>query len=122
MDTIYYYGAIGSAGHYLWESDTRSYHVYDQPHPWGRKIDGTLTPEDISQGEGIALVTHKQGWTALSFWDRTVDKRRGSHSTYVINSIHTFEEMVILAKENFPKRWGAMSFEVVEVEATNGLS
>lgn len=112
---VYYYGPIRSAGHYLWVSDTKSYHIYNHPHPWGSKIDGSLTPQDNDR-EGEALIHHKDGWTALSFWDRTVDKRGGSHSTYIANKTLNYDEMVDLAKKTFPKRWGVMNFEVRESE------
>jgi hypothetical protein len=62
--------------------------------------------------EGEALLHHKDGWTALSFWDSSVDTRPGSTSTYIAKGIFTFEEMVQLAKTRFAERWNKMTFQV----------
>jgi hypothetical protein len=62
--------------------------------------------------EGEALVHHKDGWTALAFWDRTVDKRGACCSVYLAEGIFTFEQMVEMAKERFSHRWNKMNFEV----------
>ena len=65
--------------------------------------------------EGDALLHHKDGWTALSFWDRTIDTRGRCNSTYLAEGTFTFNEMVALAKENFSRRWNHMKFEVRDV-------
>ena len=109
---MFYYGPIGRCGHYLWRSDRDNTERGEAYHPWGRWIDGSLPPQDNDK-EGNALIHHKDGWTALSFWDRTVDKRGGSHSTYIINKILNYDEMVALAQETFPERWAIMNFEVL---------
>ncbi len=112
---IFYFGPIGEAGHYSWVSDyTKSYDIIKE-NPWSYNIDGRLAPPDNNQKEGEALIHHKGGWTAISFWDRTVDKRLGCSSTYLINGDFTFKEMVVLAEKAFPIRWDAMEFEVTEL-------
>lgn len=112
---VFYFGPIRRAGHYFWLNDSTTQHRLKGIGPWGTKVDGSLAPALTDQKEGEALVHHKEGWTAISFWDRTVDKRPGCSSTYLIEGTFTFEEMAVLAKEAFPERWGAMGFEVIEL-------
>lgn len=118
---IFYFGAIGYAGHYLWKNALRPDYSRTIEHPWEYEIDGGLPPQDNKSGkEGAALLHHKDGWTAISFWDRSVDRRGGSHSTYIINKILSFKEMVALAQMRFPARWAIMDFEVTEQTRTKG--
>lgn len=112
MNAVYYFGPIRQAGHYLWLSEHRKSCDILETNPWKYKLDGKLAPSDNNEKEGEALIHHKEGWTALSFWDRTVDKRGGSNSTYLINKILNYDEMVALAQDRFPDRWGIMDFEV----------
>ena len=110
---MYYFGPIRNAGHYFWYSDTSSSYDIEKLQPWGY-IDGKLPPQTKEQQEGEALLHHKDGWTAISFWDRSVDNRGDCNSTYLANANLTFDEMVSLAQERFPARWAVMYFEVKE--------
>lgn len=114
MDTphLFYFGPIKEPGHYLW--DIRGKMLWpSQIGPWTLgDLDGSVQPKGINQSEGIALLHHKDGWTALAFWDRTVDTRMGSNSVYVADAVLSFEEIVALAKEQFKERWEQMKFEV----------
>ncbi len=65
--------------------------------------------------EGEAVLHHKDGWTALSLWDSTIDTRPGCSSTYIAKGVFTFEEMVTLAKERFTERWNKMRVTVTLV-------
>ena len=120
---MYYFGPLEDVGHFLFAEGGRhaSREEYDW-HPWGDDIDGAIQPGVVfergswrSKGaliDGEAVLHHKDGWTALSFWDRTIDSRPGSHSTYIARGIFTFEQMVEMAKSRFAGRWGEMKFEV----------
>jgi hypothetical protein len=127
---MYYFGPYRTAGHHFYKE--RGGHVsYDEQItiPWTtREIDGKLQPHVPgcrgysykghsncycgNSPEGIALVHHKNGWTALSFWDRSVDTRGASSSTYVAEGEFDFDQMVAMAKERFADRWAQMKFEV----------
>ena len=111
---MFYFGPIREAGHYSWSSNNRKDYDATKENPWRYNIDGRLAPLNDAQTEGEALIHHKDGWTAISFWDRTVDKRQGCSSTYFIHADLTFKEMVVLAKKAFPERWDAMKFKVLE--------
>lgn len=91
---------------------------------WGGDIDGKLQPHrkgcDLrsycpctSDKQGVAALHHKDGWTALSFWDRSLDGRGGCNSNYFAAGTFTFDEMVSMAKARFSERWAKMDFDVV---------
>ena len=123
---IYYFGCIERAGHFLWEPPDRSAHR-DATTPWGSCPDGSLAPHEnprcefvknfygcrCSQAEGIAALHYKDGWTALSFWDRSVDTRGGCNSNFLAEGAFTFEEMVELAKQYFPIIMARFKFPIV---------
>lgn len=106
---IVYFGPIRQPGHYFWiRQRERSIKT---ENPWKYAVDGKLQPEG-KETEGLAKLHHKDGWTALAFWDRTVDTRPGSCSTYLSDTIMTFDEIVAASKAAFPDRWNQMKFEV----------
>lgn len=114
-----YFGPWDQAGHYFF--DEHGQRVRDETIPFGRRhgwrVDGGLIPDKNYCDVGKAHITLEFGWTALSFWDMTVDSRPASHSTYLAEGTFTFDEMVAMAKERFALRWNQMKFEVVEVKA-----
>jgi hypothetical protein len=100
----FYYGCKkltdgDQVGHYLYEPGLRS--SFDTT-PWGHYPDGTLLGES-RQVQGECVLTQKDGWTALSFWDRTGDTRGNSNSNFFFEGIYTFEQMVELSKQYFPE-------------------
>lgn len=112
----YYYGCDNlNTGHYLFDTamNSISWRIAEKIIPWGNKIDGGLC---VKSGEiqGKALLHYKDGWTCLSFWDRSIDKRYGSNSNFITDrTISTFVEMVDLMKAMFPKIWKRYTFDVV---------
>lgn len=120
---IYYFGCWDTSGHYLHDvygNTGRSQDVKDElPFPW-TELDGTFCPganaEDSKQVEGSAKLTHVEGWTILAFWDRTVDTRGNSHSTYVMRGKHTGEEMLEAIKQNFPGVHARYKFKIAVIK------
>lgn len=127
---VFYFGCWDRAGHFFYTETGRT--VYDDPTcPWKDfEVDGCLQPgcfknrfnrwdrAGATQEEGEALIHHRGGWTALSFWDRSVDKRGGCNSTFFAEGTHDFEAMVQIAKQRFPKIWQRFQFEIRLVEPT----
>lgn len=111
---IFYFGPWDHAGHYLRDTSLRMlWPDNNRIGPWRLgELDGDLQPKDKTEPEGLALLHQKDGWTALAFWDRSVDTRMACCSVYIADQILTFEEMVALAKVNFKERWDKMKFEV----------
>lgn len=130
LPRVLYFGPLKESGHFFFNDQGQSEMTIDlKGVPWRTQedhVDGTLQPGVICergywhgttpQVEGPAVVHHKNGWTALSFWDRTIDTRPGCSSTYLAEGTFTFEEMVEFAKTRFPERWGKMKFEVTKYE------
>jgi hypothetical protein len=132
---IFYFGCVEQAGHYLWVPGPRS--AYRESTPWGANapwgangIDGMLAPHenprcgyltkgygcDCSQREGVAAIHYKDGWTAISFWDRSVDTRPGCNSTFLADGNYTFEEMLAHAQNYFPSVMERFAFKIVPYE------
>lgn len=116
MTLLYYFGCIDITGHYLWASEQRKLWDFDLI-PWGIAIDGKLCPPDDpknGQPQGPAALHHKDGWTALAFWDRSVDRRSGSNSAFIADSILPFVQMVKIAREKYPSVWLRLPFDVID--------
>jgi len=105
----YFFGCADDVlGHFMHSYKCGSWgHVTGRPSPWGfREID--LAPEKgpqprgVDQREGPAQLHHRDGWTMLSFWDRSVDSRPGAHGNFIFQGTHDFADMMRLAAEHFP--------------------
>ncbi len=120
--TIFYFGCMDRAGHYmhapLRASQDARLKVRDllRTNPWGTSVDGGLCLGG-PQVEGIALLHRRAGWTAVAFWDRSVDHRGNSCSVFLAEGEHDFDGVLGLAREFFPKVMGRFSFPIVSGEA-----
>ncbi len=97
----YYFGCVEQAGHYMHTPDLRHDWEFMRTNPWGNKIDGGLVPKR----EGRFAITRKDGWTALAFVDNTVDSRPGSNSAFLAEGDFDLDQMLAIAKEQFPAIW-----------------
>jgi hypothetical protein len=120
--TIYYFGCIGDVGHYLHNQYGSKLYRKENISPWQDwELDSKLCPGYIGpyqsgpQIQGQANLTHKDGWTALSFWDRSVDGSGGSNSSFLVSKTLDFQEAIKLFKEVYPQIWSRFGFEVTEV-------
>ena len=132
----YYFGCQGQAGHYWWKPD-KSW-TWDNgvrqivgEALWNKvwpKIDGGFCPGASKdpkkpwqrtgpEVEGEALLHHVDGWSILSFWDRSVDKRGACNSNFIVRGEHTFEEVLKAARESFPQVLDRLKFEIKLVTA-----
>lgn len=100
---MFYYGCYNHEGHYLYNDHGRTVKEVSTPFKY-TALDGGFCPGG-GQEEGKARLAHDQGWTVLSFWDRSLDNRRGSHSTFVMQGTWNFEQMVETAARRFPTVW-----------------
>ncbi len=100
----YYFGTDGSPGHYLFDQNMNRTRSFDfKEIPWGVSIDTGLLDKTKQQVEGQAVLAHKDGWTALSFWNRTDDRRPGSNSAFIVEGVATFDEVMTIARTFFPR-------------------
>lgn len=110
MKTIYF-GCKGETGHYLYIDGKRQ--LSTNIIPWDQ-VDGVLCP--FNRKAGSAKLHHKDGWTALAFWDYSIDKRPGSNSVFFIEGIHGFYHMIQFGKNYFPEIMKRFDFPIVERE------
>ena len=125
-----YFGPYSHPGHFMFlPGGERASAKQEADCPW-KAIDGVLQPHcrirflrwstEGPEVEGEGLVHYREGWTALSFWDRTIDTRGACNSTFFFDVPGLdFEGIVKLAAGTFPDRWERMRFIVKEVELAN---
>ena len=126
---VLYFGCIERAGHYLWSregtgrpcTDRRDRELaqrlggLDGALCWNSKSD--RYSHECDETEGLAFVTHREGWTALAFWDRSVDGRGACNSAFLAEGTLTCAQIVRHARQRWPEVWARFSFDVVEVDA-----
>lgn len=104
---VYYYGCLGEVGHYWYGHTTRHRAPADVPSEIARRIDTWLcpgiAPRPTPQVEGTAALHHVEGWTALAWWDRSVDTRPGSNSVLVARGTLGVDDMLALGLAHFPE-------------------
>jgi hypothetical protein len=127
-----YFGCWGGTGHHLYAPGGRPMDYYDERARCARALDGGYLPEARSRPErteglslaelyeaeepqGVARLTHERGRTILALWDRTVDGRRSSHSTFLLPGTLDFGEAVAAAREAFPLIWRRLDAAGVQV-------
>lgn len=114
----FYFGCWGKeAGHYLWTP--RGNRTHDQLLPADfpvahHSLDGSLLPPRQPEAEGRATHVHVNGWTIISFWDRSGDSRGKSNSAFIARGLLTFEEIVGISRQMFPQIWQRFTFQVVD--------
>lgn len=111
----YYFGCWGQSGHY-WRSPDGHASERDiqsrMPEALREyRIDGCFPPGAVfgdqfkktkAEIEGDAALHYFDGWTLLSYWDRSVDHRSASNSNLVARGTHSFATMLEIAKGRFP--------------------
>ena len=112
VDKLFYFGCLGHTGHYLHDVWHRKAWSQEQRLPWA-PIDAALTPDLPTEPQGIAAIHHKDGWTAVAFWDRSVDKRGKSNSAFFVAEETSFEHVMELAHLYFAPVMRRLPFDVV---------
>jgi len=122
---MYFFGCWDQPGHFL--RGPGGTHVRDEVNatPWGYRLDGQLCPGFVGpkawqlpqvQPEGSAALHHAVAngttWTALAFWDRSVDPRMNSCGAFIVDQDRTFEEVTALAHQHFPEVMARFRFEI----------
>lgn len=126
----YFWGCWnGRTGHYLWFATLGRYEPcrHNGVLPWPQ-IDGALTPGNRAgsslyaatdnyvrpeeQIEGQAKLHHRDGWTALAWWDRSVDSRHGSNAALFARGTFTADEMLALGRQVFPAAMARFKYQI----------
>lgn len=104
-------------------------HFEDEPAryvPWGYKVDGGLAPLKTGDNGIVAFAqagrrigtSDEEWWSAISWWDNSVDSRSGSSSTFLLDRRATAEEVLAEAKKAFPQIFARFKYELVMPEPT----
>lgn len=105
---IYYFGCRGAVGHYLYAPN--DWQTYRSVGPFTTEmLDGgpfmppsqTLSFPTVQDEAATESIYWHEEWTVMSVWDRTVDRRPGSHSTFVAPGKHLATGMWRLAAVHF---------------------
>lgn len=125
---VLYFGCVGTPGHYLHEGNTILWR--NAGTPWEpEQLDMTLCPGVVKtsyghkcehQTEGAAAIHHRDGWTAIAFWDRSVDTRKNCNSVFIVEGIHEFDDAKRHAMASYPKIWKRFRFEVLLSRGEDG--
>lgn len=106
---FYYYGCWSTTGHYLFQPGGRRIDYLSTP--FGYDLDGRVQPVETHdaycRGNGIPALrlVHRDGWTAVGFWDNTVDSRPKSCGAFVCIGSKNLEQVLAEAKVQFPEIW-----------------
>lgn len=112
MDDVLYFGCRGEAGHYFHRLNQFESLEPPEGFPWGLTVDGRLQPPvqreprggytgaGFRNGDAVRHV--KDGWTAVAYWDRTVDSRPGSCSVLICRGVFTTPEVVARVRHVMP--------------------
>lgn len=99
-DGIFYYGCWDhSPGHYLYNPDGQTVSERQLPIDFPvalYALDGRLLPPSQDQLEGQLHIWRTKGWAIITFWDRSVDSRKGSHSTFIARIAGNPPDMLIV--------------------------
>lgn len=116
---VLFHGCDGRPGHYLHSKD--GVHWRYESVPWGTMLDAGLLTNDYygcdSRPDGKYVVQQKDGWTAVAFWDRSGDGRGGSNSVFLVNAEITGEELITLARQQWPEIFNRPNFPLASQPA-----
>lgn len=99
----YYFGCVREAGHYLFDERLQKKYSYDFPYRQLGHFDGALCYKETKHNEAALTRIWGLGYSALSFWDYSVDSRGGSNSNFFIPEMNaTPEQLLHIAAQRFP--------------------
>ncbi len=71
---------------------------------------------DLPRGaEGQAHLFHMNGWTYVTFWNKSYDSRNGNHSDFFTQGIWDFDTMCRIARQEYPMLWKKLDERGIKV-------
>lgn len=107
MHEVLFFGcqSATSKGHYFFRPHFRKYD-FDPKHfrdEQGRHLDGGfLEAQGVRDVQGSAAYRQLNGYSIVSWWDRSGDSRGASNSAFIVQGDHTPQEVMRLGAESFP--------------------
>lgn len=113
---VFFHGCLGQPGHYIHTKKTE----LDYPAiPWRHKLDSGLLTDNYYGADttpnGLTTFVTLDGWSALAFWDRSGDGRPGSNSVFFCHALVSPEELLGLAREQWPSVFDRPRFPVLRL-------
>lgn len=117
----FYFGAWsrGHLGHFLYlPGGSLVGREVERQIPFATHIlDSGLLPQVGSQTQCVVHRSVINGWTVLTFWDRSGDSRGSSNSSFILQGEHATEAGLAFARELFPTVFARFTFPLVVAEA-----
>ncbi len=134
---ILFFGCWVDKGHYMhdrtgarprWYQHRRRGGVterWETVVPWGANVDSGLAPrteEGNPEPNGVAAYHVAQSfigrhevefWSALSWWDNSVDTRPGSNCSFIADSKWEPEVLLELARKEYPQIFARFKYEII---------
>lgn len=113
MNKWFYFGCHREPGHYLFREGMFR-HYYDETTKKLERFDGMLAPQN-TKDPYIATISRLGGWgfTALSFWDYSVDNRGGCNSIIFAPSLSIHhDDLLSEAEKRFPEVFNRLPYPV----------
>lgn len=120
---VLFFGVLSGtgAGHYLYDPRGHCEERRALP-PALQRLDGVWcfpvprtpeecrfgTPRTVDQTEGRGHIHYVDGWTVVSWWDRSEDWRRGCCAVFLIEGRHMWADALVAAREAFPREVARM--------------
>lgn len=125
LPSLIYLGCNAQAGHYFYVPGMRSLHsvapvAREANYHELAKLDGGFAPQD-TELEGSAWFHNERvgdiRYMVISFWDRSVDSRGGSCSTFLMLGDKCFDDALAECRAQFPEVFRRFKFEIKLREA-----
>lgn len=110
----FYFGCIGESGHYLWSRSGSRYDAEKSLPFCVHILDAGLLNPNAPQVEGLIRHVIIEGWTIMTFWDRSVDRRPRSNSAFVVEGALSFAEAFAEAQRQWPEIMKRFQFHLTE--------
>lgn len=106
MSEMIFFGCVKAVGHFLY---TKEGYMMSREAvkklPFEEAILDAGLLKGVPMTEGLATISVIRGWTVVSFWDNSVDKRGKSNAAFIYPKSMTFEEMIEISREQLPWFW-----------------
>ena len=106
---LYYFGYLTS-GHSVYLDSIEHYAVNYLIE--GGLDTGLLKKAGVPDVPGKGAYVQASGYSIVTFWDRSGDRRGNSNSAFFALGDHTADELLAAARERYPRLFERFNFEI----------